>query len=98
MVKILLNNSIKSVIELQARYMECHSKIKSLLLNDLIKATDDDGYLPTSFDVKSRIYSYDLIREVLCDIGIAPIQIRAIFKNRFDVYHVHLACKIKVYR
>ena len=76
---------------LSDKYHSQNQRLKSTMLFSITKVMENNC-LPSSFDLSYPLNGvYDLIKEVLSDLGIAPIQIRAIFRKKHYLYHVQLA-------
>lgn len=80
-----------SVLDLRQKYREGKAHASLNVLDKLINiaSLNEDKSLPSSFDIESTFCDYDTIKEVIKDIGVPPIYIRAVFRVR-QSFHVQL--------
>jgi len=76
---------------LRSNYSEKHEYQSLTVLEKLIDiaSLNDNSSLPASFDIMSTFCDYDIIKDVLLDIGIPSIYIRSVYRIR-EGFHVQL--------
>ena len=76
---------------LRSKYCERHEYKSLTVLEKIanIASLNDNSTLPASFDIISTFCDYDIIKDVLLDIGIPSIYIQSVYRIK-NGYHVQL--------